>query len=116
MTGYIERKAVNEIIKTLAREPYYYHDGEDFYNGVCAVDGEIAMLPDADVVEAVHAYWKTREHHNDYLWVECSNCGFRVENYVAVKLGISSTDVIGNKWNGCPICLAKMDGERSGYT
>ena len=60
--------------------------------------------------EEKYAYWKTREEHHDYLWVECSNCGFMVENYKAVKTGRSSIDIIGNKWNGCPICLAKMGG------
>ena len=54
------------------------------------------------------ARWKTREAHNDYLWVECSNCGFRVENYLAVETGISSTDVVGYRWHACPKCTAKM--------
>jgi hypothetical protein len=48
---YIEREAVNEIIKQLSREPLYQHEGEDYYDGVCDVDGELAMLPAADVVE-----------------------------------------------------------------
>lgn len=55
-----------------------------------------------------NAYWKTREDKNDYLWVECSNCGFMVENYKAVELGCHSTDVIGYKYHSCPICTAKM--------
>ena len=70
----------------------------------------IKILPAADVAPVVHAHWKTREEYNDYLWVECSNCGFRVENYKAVKTGMSSTDIVGNKWNACPACCARMDG------
>lgn len=70
----------------------------------------LRKTPAADVAPVVHAHWKTREEYNDYLWVECSNCGFRVENYKAVKTGMSSTDIIGNKWNACPVCCARMDG------
>lgn len=61
-----------------------------------------------DYKEELVARWKTREKKNDFLWVECSNCGFIVENYKAVNLGKSSTDVIGYKWHACPRCTAKM--------
>ena len=54
------------------------------------------------------AQWKTREARNDYIWVECSNCGFLVENYKAVETSRSSIDVIGYKWHACPKCTAKM--------
>lgn len=54
------------------------------------------------------AHWKTREEYNDYIWVECSNCGFRVENYKAVKCGISDTDIVEYKWKACPVCMARM--------
>lgn len=60
------------------------------------------------------AQWKTREARNDYLWVECSNCGFTVENYKAVELGMSSTDVVGYKWHACPKCTAKMVFKKEG--
>jgi len=61
-----------------------------------------------NVTIPVTARWKTREARNDYLWVECANCGFTVENYKAVELGRSSTDVVGYKWHACPKCTAKM--------
>lgn len=60
------------------------------------------------------AQWKTREAYNDYLWVECSNCGFRVENYLAVETGRSSTDVVGYRWHACPKCTAKMVFNKEG--
>ena len=41
---YYSRKDVEDIIRKLAKEPYYYHEGEDFYSGVCAVESEIASL------------------------------------------------------------------------
>ena len=86
---------------------------DDDVNGNC--DGMIDFtvvdsISGAGVVPVVHGEWKTREEYNDYLWVECSNCGFRVENYKAVKTGMSSTDIVGNKWNACPVCCARMDG------
>lgn len=67
---------------------------------------EAGYRKDPDLVKP--AYWKTREACNDYIWVECSNCGFRVENFRAVHLGKSSTDIIGYKWHACPSCTAKM--------
>ena len=54
------------------------------------------------------AYWDHRAQHNDYLWVECSNCKFRVENYVAVILDKSDTKFSGVKYNFCPICGKRM--------
>lgn len=65
-------------------------------------------LIESNVTIPIIAQWKTREAYNDYLWVECSNCGFRVENYLAVETGRSSTDVVGYRWHACPKCTAKM--------
>ena len=54
------------------------------------------------------AYWKPRAEFNDYLWAECSNCGFRVEAYKAVYTGISSTDYTSVKYKFCPMCGKSM--------
>lgn len=54
------------------------------------------------------AYWEHRAKHNDYLWVECSNCGFRVENYKAVVLDRSDTKFSDVKYKFCPICGKEM--------
>lgn len=105
---YYSRKDVEDIIRKLINEPYYYHEGEDFYSGVCAVESEIACLNAYVFDESTASHWKTREDKNDFLWVECSNCGFIVENYQAVNLGKSSTDIVGYKWHACPKCTAKM--------
>lgn len=51
---------------------------------------------------------ENRAEHNDYLWAECSNCGFRVENYKAVKTGRSSTEYTNPIWKYCPKCGAEM--------
>lgn len=74
----------------------------------CQIESIVNNLIANGVTIRKNACWKTREDKNDYLWVECSNCGFVVENYKAVKLGCSSTDVIGYKYHSCPICTAKM--------
>ena len=54
------------------------------------------------------AKWKNRAEHNDYLWAQCSNCGFRVENYKRVKTGRSSTEYTNPIWKYCPKCGAEM--------
>lgn len=53
MEKYYRVSDVNEILNKLAKEPAYYHDGEDFYNGVCAVEGELMCLEpiEADIDE-----------------------------------------------------------------
>ena len=69
------------------------------------LDAELSRLEEKDnAVSFPDGYWNTREAHNDYLWVECSECGYRVENYVAVKTGISSTDIVEVRWHFCPKC------------
>mgnify|MGYP007037159554 CR=1 FL=1 len=55
-----------------------------------------------------HAYWRHRGAHKDFLWCECSNCGFRVEAYKAVSTGRSSTDYVGVKYKYCPMCGKEM--------
>lgn len=53
MEKYYRVSDVNEILNKLAKEPAYYHEGEGFYNGVCAVEGELMCLEpvEADIDE-----------------------------------------------------------------
>lgn len=60
------------------------------------------------VAEENFAYWEHRAKHNDYLWVQCSNCGFRVENYTAVILDGCDTKFKDVKYRFCPICGKEM--------
>jgi hypothetical protein len=46
---YINRKYALDILKKLSREPYYQHDGEDYYVGVAEATGEIYSMPSAEV-------------------------------------------------------------------
>lgn len=62
------------------------------------------VIPD-DINEA---YWLHRAQHNDYIWVECSKCGFRVENYKAAVLDYCDTFFKDTKYHYCPICGCKM--------
>ena len=54
------------------------------------------------------AKWKTRAEYNDFLWVECSNCGFRVENYKAVKQIKSNRECDEAIYKFCPMCGKSM--------
>ena len=44
MEKYYRVSDVKDVLKKLAKEPDYYHEGESFYNGVCAVEGELMCL------------------------------------------------------------------------
>jgi ribosomal protein L33 len=59
--------------------------------------------------KASFARWKHRGMHNDFIWAECSNCGFRVENYKAVRVGKSSTDYVEVIYKFCPMCGKPME-------
>ena len=52
----------------------------------------ISATPTADVVKVRHGHWIKRGNEK-----KCSVCGF---------IYYSNND----EWNGCPNCLAKMDG------
>lgn len=62
----------------------------------CWIDdmlGEIEDAPTADVAEVKHGYWIKKGNEK-----KCSVCKF---------IYYSNND----EWNGCPNCLAKMDGK-----
>jgi hypothetical protein len=45
---YINRKEALELIGKLSREPYYQHDGEDYYVGLADASGEIYAMPSVE--------------------------------------------------------------------
>ncbi len=53
MEKYYRVSDVNARVERLLREPYYQYDGESFYHGVCAVNGELMCLEqvEADIDE-----------------------------------------------------------------
>ena len=79
----------------------------------CHIDdmlGEIEDAPTADVEEVKHGYWKDRygDKYDNHLY-ECSVCGKKAlyEIYSDELQQTKTRQVLSN---GCPHCLAKMDG------
>ena len=90
MDEYIEREA---LLKYPIRIGHYdkEHGNKDFVLGIESVMEYAEALPAADVVEVKHGRWIT---HRDKL-TSCSEC-----------------HTLGSpQWKGCPVCLARMDGE-----
>ncbi len=81
MEKYYRVSDVNEILNKLAKEPAYYHEGEGFYHGVCAVEGELMCL---DSVELEEPKQTTKGLHLGHQYY-CSNCGVLtyMHNYCA---------------------------------
>ena len=86
------------------------------YGDAYGVHGQNEQLKESYQIfkyeEVKEAYWKHRGAHNDYIWAECSNCGFREENWKVVKLGKSDTDYVDVKWSYCPKCGSIMDRKK----
>jgi rubrerythrin len=92
----IDANALYAKLGKMAREPYYQHNGEDYYVGIADAAGEVAGAPTVDAVEVVHGRWEGIEFD---MFYKCSNCGLIVE-YELSKY--------------CPNCGAKMDGDGNG--
>ena len=61
----------------------------------------VKKYPAADVVEVVHGCWETKPTAGGYeVCMKCSVCGFQFDNWQHI-------------FKYCPVCGAKMDGERS---
>lgn len=54
------------------------------------------------------AYWEHRAEYNDFIWVECSNCGFREEAYKVVVKDGCDTKFSDVKYKFCPMCGKEM--------
>jgi hypothetical protein len=94
----IDANALYATLGKLAREPYYQHEGEDYYVGIADATGEVALCPTVDAVEVVHGRWIDNLDERGFLcnaWRKCSVCG-----------GLNWS----KKPNYCPNCGAKMDG------
>ena len=75
----------------------------------------VAMIerqPKADAVEAVHGRWVLlAEFFDGSICTECSVCG---EEYTYKKGRLELIGVEYAKYNYCPNCGAKMDGDGNG--
>lgn len=94
MTEYIERANL------IARIKYYVthtpkDKGENYAYSVML--NEILNRPSADVVPVVHGRWEQTEAPFMNECEDCPVCGYRT--------------VWGHRFNYCPNCGAKMDGD-----
>lgn len=65
----------------------------------------IEILPVADVAPVVHGRWDDSGRYtfpSGSTAVRCTNCG----------CALTESEYRMNNWNYCPVCGAKMDGER----
>ena len=74
MEKYYRVSDVNEILNKLAKEPAYYHEGEDFYNGVCAIEGELICLEPVELEEFKVGKWLFHKYVGEEYY-KCSCCG-----------------------------------------
>lgn len=103
MEGYIERKAVHELVKHLPRYQMFNYDRT---KSICGVDPDdvdfgVDKIQAADVVQVRHGRWiEMRATYKGgdgrLIATYCSECG---------------TDMGIGKVNYCPECGAKMDGK-----
>ncbi len=103
MAEYIEKhKAVN-LLTSLENEFQQFKPFKCFehamYRKLCETEIAIGKLPAADVVPVVHGEWVQTEAPFMNECEDCSVCGYRT--------------VWGHRFNYCPNCGAKMDGDDS---
>lgn len=68
MEKYYKAREVQSILNKLTKEPAYCHDGEDFYNGVYAVEGELMCLEPVELEEPKVGKWELREV--EAFWIQ----------------------------------------------
>ena len=86
--AYVDRDKVRDM---LHREIEAWGSSAEEIDALLKANDELFKLPEADVAPVVHGHWIT-SHDN---WTVCSEC-----------------KTLGSpKWKGCPVCLARMDGE-----
>jgi hypothetical protein len=99
MEKYYRVSDVNEILNKLAKEPAYYHDGESFYHGVCAVEGELMCLEPVELEEPKIGKWiPASTKPGVHAGMKCSEC----------KARISYSEHFNGQHLYCHKCGAKM--------
>ena len=94
MTEYIEREAINELVKKLKPNfaPQHRHTLDAFVYAI------IDKIPAADVAPVVHGEWIEHGNWWGHIEYECSAC--QGQTFDASEFAY------------CPHCGAKMDGGR----
>lgn len=102
MAEHIEREALLEDIENTL----VFSGRPDHQNpkqmGARMVVQRIRCAPAADVAPVVHGRWVSKDSRCPFSWRYCSECGYHV------------TASMARNYKGCPICLARMDGENVG--
>ena len=109
MAEYIRKE---KLIQRLKVSPLFLNikpSGSFICDGVIDIINKQSV---ADVVEVVHGHNKTSMHPVDEFW--CSACGFCCADYTETKYDEDGdyTYSCECKFDYCPKCGAKMDGER----
>jgi DNA-directed RNA polymerase subunit RPC12/RpoP len=103
MEKYYRASEVNEILNKLAKEPAYYHEGEGFYNGVCAVEGELMCLEPVELEEPTVGKWvPASTKPGVHAGMKCSEC----------KARITYSEHFNGQHLYCHKCGAKMIKEK----
>ena len=95
MAEYIERKQALDLIESAATWGWSENRIYD----------EMQDIPAADVAPVVHGRWDDSGRYtfpSGSTAVRCTNCG----------CALTESEYHLNNWNYCPVCGAKMDGER----
>ena len=110
MDEYIKREAAIAYIREQSEEcqkAFEELGGEsgiyaDAYNDLAE---DFYSIPAADVAPVVHGRWDDSGRYtfpSGSTAVRCTNCG----------CALTESEYHLNNWNNCPVCGAKMDGER----
>lgn len=82
---------------------------ENFDYDVVRILTGIEYMDGKNVKPITYAYWKNRAAKNDFLWCNCSNCNFIIENYRAIsEFGKTNSEYIKVRYKFCPECGAIM--------
>lgn len=75
-----------------------------------SADGMPAKIQPSEISspQRKKAKWENHAQYNDYLWTQCSECGYRTEMYNAVETGRSDAEYVAVKWLYCPKCGSEM--------
>lgn len=119
MAEYISREELRKHLKECYEDELF---DADMRRATIGIDVYVENMPAADVQPVKHGKWITKAEDYYKAWqgggrswdempyfvtglkFACSNC---FEQYDVNAEGVE-------KWNGCPLCLARMDGDTNG--
>lgn len=90
----VDAEKLDKKLSKIAREPNYWHEGEDWSVGVCIAQTELQFAPTIKAEPVKHGWWKSV----GLASLKCSKCGFIDDHKMHFK--------------NCPECRAKMDKKR----